>query len=326
MTCDHAIELLPWLLNGTIVAAERDEIRRHLETCEGCREALADTREAWALYNLHLPSAAVVALAYGEEPAGLDSQIVQLHLSSCPECAAELELARTSRRLEEADNLSLFPAPAAPRKSRESATWRTAAMAAGLTALVAASGWIYEARQMGSRTDLAAAQTESPPVPTPTAGSPKPSTAGQVAELEAKVRDLEQSQNRLQEMADDAVQQVAELRTPQINPWVGDIGPTEVERGPGGEAGGEEQTVDAAGRPATPLLTANDTPGSREIRVLDAQGNEVFSDSGLLRTKYDTYLVSFPPGFLKPGRYTIQLYTHEGGKLAPQETYKIRVQ
>ena len=52
----------------------------------------------------------------------------------------------------------------------------------------------------------------------------------------------------------------AELRKPQINPWVGDIGPTEVERGPGGETGGEEQTVDAAGRPATPLLTATTRP------------------------------------------------------------------
>jgi hypothetical protein len=200
-------------------------------------------------------------------------------------------------------------------------------VAAGLTALVAASGWIYEARQAGVQPERqAAVQSENPPAATPSPAPLDSSAQGRVAELEAKVRDLQEDQSRLQEMADDAVQQVAELRRPQINPWVGDVGPAEVERGAGGETGAEEQVVDAGGRSTIPLLVANDAPGSREIRVLDAQDKVVFSGSGLLRTKYDTYLIAFPPGFLEPGRYTIQLYSREGGKLTPQETYKIRVQ
>src|SRR6059058_1585796 len=109
MNCDDAIEFLPWLLNGSLEARERDEVRRHLTDCERCRAALNDTREAWTVFSQHLPGEALVALAYGEAPAGVDPALAERHLASCPECAAELELARTSRRLEEDDRIAVFP-------------------------------------------------------------------------------------------------------------------------------------------------------------------------------------------------------------------------
>src|SRR5690242_2639193 len=107
MNCDDAIEFLPWLLNGSLEAGERDEVRRHLATCERCRAALTDTRDAWGIFSQHLPSEALVALAYGETPAGIDPVLAERHLASCPQCAAELELARTSRRLEEDDRIAV---------------------------------------------------------------------------------------------------------------------------------------------------------------------------------------------------------------------------
>lgn len=67
MTCDKA-QLLPWLLNGSLETAERDEVRGHLATCEACRTALAATREAWEVFDQHIPGADLVSLAWGETP------------------------------------------------------------------------------------------------------------------------------------------------------------------------------------------------------------------------------------------------------------------
>lgn len=63
-----------------------------------------------------------------------------------------------SRRLEEEDNVVLFPSvkpratvPAAPK------AWRRAALAASLAAVVASSGWLYTARQAGEHVRVAQA-------------------------------------------------------------------------------------------------------------------------------------------------------------------------
>jgi anti-sigma factor RsiW len=156
MTCEQAIEILPWYLNGTLEAKEKEEVRHHLATCETCRRALAETREAWRTFDQHLPSEALVALAWGEAPAGIDPALAERHLAACPQCAAELELARTSRHLEEDNRIALFPAKPAAAPSREirrdgedgeTRTWRHAALAASLAAMVSFGGWIYTAVQ-----------------------------------------------------------------------------------------------------------------------------------------------------------------------------------
>src|SRR4051812_22598037 len=105
MTCDQAIELLPWYLNGTLESGELAEVRQHLETCERCRAALAETGQAWSVFTQHVPAQDLVALAWGEDP----SLAAEEHLAACAECAAELEMARMSRRLEEEDNVAVFP-------------------------------------------------------------------------------------------------------------------------------------------------------------------------------------------------------------------------
>ena len=133
MTCDQAIELLPWLLNGTLEDQERNEVRRHLESCESCQHALAETREAGRVFDQHIPTAAMIALAWGEDLPDLDRDTVERHLASCPQCSAELELTRTSRRLEEADNLAIFPSARFTEPVRTAGRWRLSAMAAGMT-------------------------------------------------------------------------------------------------------------------------------------------------------------------------------------------------
>lgn len=331
MNCDQAIELLPWLLNGTLEAGERAEVRRHLETCEPCRQALNDTREAWRIFDQHLPTQALVSLAYGERPAGIDPALAESHLASCPQCAAELELARTSHGLEEEDKVVVFPGSRSRREAGSvSRGWRAAALAAGLAGLVAGAGWFQTARQFDS---MAAqrpvpAEESRPAAPIPPAGGGDASRQ-RIAELEGKVQEFERTQAQLQEQLQQAAGQIAQieqqprgLMEPQINAWSDLVGAGDVVRG----GSSEEVAVIPANRPATPVLEATGENTPREIEIQDASGKTVWTASGLRRSPQDDYKVSIPAGFLKPGRYTIQLYSREGSKRVPRETYNIRVE
>lgn len=276
MTCDKAIELLPWWVNGTLEEGERGEVRRHLQECERCRQALAETREAWEIFGQHLPSEALVAIAYGEPSAGIDPAVAERHLASCPECAAELELARTSRRLEEDGRIAVFPARQA-REERAPRSWRAAALAAGLVGLVAAGGWLRSEREVHRLSGELAER------PAPTA----PSGGGERIAL---------------------------------NTWNEVIG-RDVLRS-------SDEVVLPSETYASPLLEAEDgdTPPEREIEILNEEGKPVWSGSGLRRNPDGYYSFTIPPGLLKPGRYTIQLYGTEGGKRTPREAYRVRVE
>ena len=162
MNCDHANELLPWLLNGTLEEGERREVEAHLASCEACRRALDETRFAWRASDAHPPSQVLTALAFGDTmPSSLDPALVESHVEGCPRCAADLELARLSRRLENEDNVAVM-APAARRRGG-GAVWRTAAVAATFACLVAAGGWVLSLQQARSLEDrLAAARATAP--------------------------------------------------------------------------------------------------------------------------------------------------------------------
>jgi predicted anti-sigma-YlaC factor YlaD len=148
MNCQEAIERLPWWLNGSLEPEERREVEAHLSGCASCREALAETRLASEVFAQHIPAAALVAYAADETPTGIDPGLFDLHLADCAQCAAELEMARASRLLSEHDDVPLL-LPSQPRQPRQSSParqtrpergWRTAAMAAGLTAVIALGG------------------------------------------------------------------------------------------------------------------------------------------------------------------------------------------
>jgi anti-sigma factor RsiW len=286
MTCDQAIERLPWLLNGSLEAAEREEVQGHLTTCTACREALAETREAWKIFGQHLPSEALVALAYEETPEGIDSALAERHLAFCPECAVELELARMSRRREEEDD-RIVPFPVRPGRDtgREHRTWRNAALAAGLAGVVAFSGWF----QAAQRSHLV------------------PELQRQQAELAAGVQ--------------QAQAQLNQLTQPGINLQVPDLHPDEVVRGETSEI-----LIPANREVTLLLQPGHDTTSrDRSLTLLDETGKTVWESPGL-HLDETLQEFTFKTGLLKPGRYTIQLSTVENGQKVLRERYSIRAQ
>jgi anti-sigma factor RsiW len=296
MNCEKAIEILPWLLNGSLEPQESTEVRRHLENCEACREALRDTRQAWKIFGEHLPAESLVQLAYDEAPSGVDPVLAERHLASCPQCAAELEMARMSRRLEEDDRIVTFPARTSRERVRETRTWRAAALAAGLAAVVAAGGWWQTASRFSEVSTLVARNQQ---------------TQEEQARLQGQVRSAQEDLARI----------AANVREPQLNSWTGDVSMTDVVRGQ--QQTGQEIVI-PADVDSTPILEASHevTQPQREVRIVDAAGKVVWRRDGLRRNPTDDYTITFHPGFLKPGLYTVQLYAPDGRQV---ETYKVRV-
>lgn len=336
MNCENAIELLPWYLNGTLDETEQRDVREHLAGCERCRQALTDTKLAWRIYDQHLPTEALVALAWGEEPEGIDPAVVDRHLQSCPQCSSELELVRTSRALEEEDGgrVALFPGP---RKTTETAArpvrsggWRSAALAAGLAGMVAAGGWLWSANRVQTLEDRLAESVETRPavpVPVPARPEPAPPTAGspdanRVAEMEAEMERLRQQEEQMREQLDRIAASVPAAPAPQINTWIGDVTPGDVVRGVAGEA-----KEIPAGSYASLMLAAShrETHQDHRLEVVDEAGKVVWSAEGLRRSPEGDFSFTLPPGALKPGAYTIRVSAQEDGKRVELESYGIRV-
>ena len=339
MNCETAIELLPWYLNGTLDEQEQRDVREHLAGCERCREALAETKMAWRIYDQHLPSETLVALAWGEEPEGIDPSVVERHLQSCPQCSSELELVRTSRALEEEDGgrVALFPgarrttetAARSAGERRPAGAWRSAALAAGLAGMVAAGGWLWSANQVQTLEDRLAesARTGSPvvPVPVPT---PAPPTAGnpdanRVAELEAQMEQLRQQEKRNREQLDRLASSVPAAPVPQINTPIIPLRPMgDVVRGGPGDA----EEVPGGGYASLMLTPSHrETHQDHRIEVVDEGGKVVWSAEGLRRSPEGDFSFTLPPGALKPGAYTIRVSAQEDGKRVELESYGIRV-
>jgi anti-sigma factor RsiW len=296
MTCQQAIELLPWFLNGTLKGQESEAVRGHLETCEACRAALAETREAGQIFAQHLPTEALVALAYGERPDGMDPALAERHLDTCPQCAAELELTRMSRRLEEEDRIVPFPVPR-PEPRRENPVWRRSAMAASLVGLISLGGWFHAAQRSRLADDL-----------------------------EARNQAVQVRQAELQAGMQEIQGQFAELAKPQINTPVTDLRPLRSEEvvrgGPSPEISLPARQIVTAILQASPEIRS---PG-RDVAILDETGKPVWQQPGLNRNDSLEFTITLHPGFLKPGRYTIQLYETVNGQRVPRESYKIRVE
>ncbi len=302
MTCEHATEFLPWLLNGTLAEAERSEVWHHLETCETCRRGLAETREAWSVFAQHLPSQDLVALAWGEAP----SAAVTEHLESCARCAAELELARMSRRLEEEDNIAVFPA-AKPRPAAAPRKWQTAAIAASLLAAVSAFGWFQADRQAGELSNRLARIEAPAGAPASPSTGPDSSLREQVARLEGDLRRLIGLQQENEKEVQTARDQVASLQSerdllarPQAIAMV--------ELGSGDVVRGDAEEIKVQGNQyATLLLPARGAAsGEREAEILNASG-EIVRRLSKLPVTQETHSIVLPPGALPPGAYTLRI-------------------
>lgn len=331
--CDDVRGMIPWLLNGTLEDDERRQVLQHLSTCERCRRDLADTRLAAEIFDQHPPTGAILALAWDETPQGIDSSFLEEHLESCPRCAAELELARMSRRLEEEDKivpLARRTAPPAPATGWRG--WKAAALAAGLAGVVAFSGWFQTAGRVRTLEEQVAAPAPAPP----SAASGEDARVQQLAaELEERGRKIEQLEGQLDQVERQATElsgqldQLADARpaspAPQINAWAGTLLPSaDVVRG--------TETARASEIPgrtyATLLLTPSHPETHREhaVEIVDPAGKVVWTAAGLTRDA-DTasYNLTLPPGALRPGSYTIRVYGLADGRREPVESYSIRV-
>jgi putative zinc finger protein len=332
MNCDQTIEFLPWLLNGTLEEEERREALNHLKDCEACRDALDDTRLAWRIFDQHIPAGDLVAYAAGDAPEGIDGEVFTTHLAACPQCAAELELARLSRGLVEDESVALLAGPQRATASRPApARWRAAALAAGLTGLVALGGWYKSAeraRDLAGR--LADTEATAAPAPAPSAGTQPGSAvdAAKIAALQRQLEEMEAKVNELQQAEGKARDQLAQIGDrgpagPQVNTWVGDLRPNaDVLRG--GEATPTEVPANAT---ATLLLNAaEEVPGEREVEIVDAQDRVVWQGHGLrLNAENRDYSLTLPRGTLPAGAYTIRLYRIADGERAPAESYSLVV-
>ena len=139
LNCREIEERLTCFVNGGLPVAERAEVEGHLAACARCREALAATREAAALYATHLPAEVIVDYALGLSVEGLDRALLESHFAHCADCREELRLVESGRD-------SSPPAPVVARapvtaSRRTSPRSRTFALAATLAALSALSVW-----------------------------------------------------------------------------------------------------------------------------------------------------------------------------------------
>lgn len=326
LNCDLVTELLPWYLNGTLDEGEQGEVRVHLEGCTQCRQALEETRLAWRIYGRHIPSEALVALAWGETLEGLEPDLLDRHLETCPQCAAELEMARTSRRLEEDDRIALFPTPAR-RTTAPSRGWRTAAMAAGLAGIVAAGGWVWSAGRAGDleeRLARGSRPVEAAPAPAPAAGGDRVAAmSAEVERLQRREAELRRQQAEMQQQLERIAAAGPAAPVPQINAWIGDLRPAQdVVRG--GPAAAEELP---ANRAASLILGSShkETHRSHRIEIVEAAGKVVWSADGLVPDgETNDFGIAIPAGTLKPGAYTIRISAQEEGKRVELESYSVR--
>ena len=290
MECARARELLPWLLNDSLEAAERAELLDHLRECAGCREELKATAAAGELFGTHLPVETLLGYAFEEER--LDRELVERHLAICAACRDELALVQQSRAAAE-------PVPVASRRGRRRALpWM--AIAAALLAVLAVAGWFWT----WTRSQTRAAGWEE-----------------ERAGLEEELSSAQQENHRLTEQLAPAPEetpaapstQVAEGGAPppqvELNVPVVELIPEDfVVRGVGGRRGGVE--IPAGASSATLVLVTDAAQGYWEYRaeILGPDGHEVWSATGLRPLSTGDFSLHLAPASLPEGHLTLNLY------------------
>ena len=268
MSCQQTAELLPWLLNGTLDKEQERQIQAHLETCEGCREELRQTRLAWSLAGGHLPAEALVDYALERPSASARRQLVESHLEHCARCREELELVRESPEPEVAET----PAHRAPPSRRsEPGPWYVA-LAAALAALIAGGGWLWSSRQIARERDAWRRQAGELQARVEALSGPR---------LNSPIFDLLPSTSdavlRSAEPAPDAL--ITEVKVP-----------AEVER-----------------ITLTLLAGGPDAAVDHTVEILSDKGELIWRADGLMPSSVGHFTLSLPTDFLPPGRSTIQI-------------------
>jgi hypothetical protein len=279
MDCNDVVERLPWLLSGALPPEETQAVRDHLARCPACRSALADTRDAAAVFDAHLPTSTILDLAWDRPVPGLEPPVAQRHLESCAACREELELARQSRELEAEPDAAAVPASARPPRAMPVRFVLPATLAAGLVVGFA----------------LGARRTPAPPPP----------DDGRVARLEGETARLRTETTRLQDLVASLETAAREAR-PRLNLPLFELIPGRTRSGGPGLA--NEITIPSSAAEVVLLIGLPNAPGTPASAVLkDASGREVWTADGLTSGPPGGYVVTLPASMLPAGRYALTL-------------------
>jgi hypothetical protein len=240
---------------------------------------MEEARRAAAVFGAHLPTAAVIDLAWDRGPQGLDRGLAERHVESCPECREELDLARESRRLEQAD--------AEPAHRRPRVSWPAIALPATLAAGLAIGLWWDGARA----------------TPAPTPESP---ASGRIAALESEVDRLRTMVARLEAAASRA-------SLPRVNLPLFEMLPASLVRS--GSAGEDNEVLIPGGATEVALLLGADVPQGTPatLTLRQAAGGEVWRSDGLVAGPPGGYVVVVPVSLVPDGRYVLTLRPGRGG-------------
>ncbi len=298
MDCARAAELLPWLLNGTLEAAERDEVALHLEECASCRDELEETELAWLVHAQHVPTPQLVDWALGQPLGAEEARRVERHLEHCEACREELALARRVR------DVSVRGAPIRATGAGRSG-WRWVALAAGLSAVIAGGGWFWSAGAARRAADRLAALARD--------------HEGLRAGAQRERRETAAEAKRLRE-------RLAALTAPAVNVAVAEIAPELAVRGAEPEA---TRVVVAAGMSQLVLvLISEDRTQFLALRldVLDAKGALLWRAEGLERRESGDYTVLLPLDRVPAGLLSLRVLGRRGEGWVRVEDYRLRLE
>jgi hypothetical protein len=156
MEHQRAIELLPWFLNGSLAAAEREAIERLLAGSAELRAELEATRAAARIHATRLPPQALLDHVLGTQESGLPPALVARLIAGDARYQEEVALLRTSLealetgpQAEEAPSLAPPVAPTgrvAPGRFGRQGSRRWLALAAGVAGISMAALVVWQAQ------------------------------------------------------------------------------------------------------------------------------------------------------------------------------------
>jgi hypothetical protein len=270
MDCREACERLPWYLNGTLEELEREDLRVHMDGCARCRQDLAETRRAAALFGPHVAPEVIVALSSGEAPSGPEAEQVRSHLAACADCAEELELAGEGlRAVADAPHAAPSAGAKRPRALGSLAAGAAATFAAGL---------------------LIGRLTSSPP---------SGGETGRVASLESEVVRLRQ----------ERAAALVPTQSVQKNVPVLELLPEEALKRGSSPASTQPPAPRLSG-PFVAVSLVYDSPRPYEdyrLEVEDPEGTVLWRAEGLLRQPDGDFTALLPTAPLREGRHVLRL-------------------
>jgi hypothetical protein len=291
MDCRTATEILPWLLNGSLGADERRELETHLQDCDACREALADTAGAWRLFAGHPPASLLVAWAEGDDVP--DAELVARHVEECPACADEVTLIKEAAALEPFGPSAHRAVPPQPVDR-----WRRFAFAAAAVAVLGVTALVVSWTALLPRARSASVERD----------------AAWIASAQARVEALKDEVARLTGAGAGAA-------APLVNLPVVELLPDSFRM----RGGSERVAVHRSSGAVALILTTRTDPGwgSYRLRVLAADGLEVWRSEDLILHNTGDFTILLPLGDLPSGELQLAVDGRRGDVVSELETFRL---